>query len=155
MLSSSARGRNNHCEENATQEGREKAREESSGTRNQRKMVPKLQGVGDNYYLPNEDNTRKLYAKLEETLCLEEPRDNRNMEAQREMAANVLRAAGLDPDRMLREACVGARVEEQVAFLTKTMVGVMQGNGTNTVEKIRAMIADAITYAKKVTETAH
>jgi integrase len=115
----------------------------------------KLQGVGDNYYLPNEDDTRKLYAKLEEALCLEEPRDNRNMEAQREMAANVLRAAGLDPDRMLREACVGARVDEQAAFLTKTMVGVMQGNGTNTAERIGAMIADAITYAKKVTETAH
>lgn len=90
----------------------------------------KLQGVGDNYYLPNEDDTRKLYAKLEEALCLEEPRDTRNMELQKETARQLLKAAGLDPDALLRTACIGGKVEEETAFLNKTLIDTLRkGNG--------------------------
>lgn len=58
-----------------------------------------LPGVGRSYYLPSEDETRRLYEKIEAMLSLEEPGNNRNTETKGKLE----------------------ELEKQVAALTKTL----------------------------------
>jgi integrase len=112
----------------------------------------KIAGVGNNYFLPNEEQIRALYPKLEEVLCLEETRD-RDMEVQRETARQLLKAAGLDPDALLRVACIGNKIEDETAFLNKALVDTLRRGNGDPAKEIGAMIADAIRYAKEATKT--
>jgi len=95
-----------------------------------------LPGVGKNYFLPPKAQTLRDYRKVEATLCLEDVATDLDIAAQRRVAAEMLRAAGMDPERMLSEAGVGDNVKDQADHLTRQLVGLMNiVKAVNNVEK--------------------
>lgn len=110
----------------------------------------KIPGVGESYVLPPEEKTRELYAKLEPTLSLEEVPRGLAVEIQRHTAKELLKAAGLDPDELLRKANIGESVEDQTRFLNKTLVGTLRRSALmDPAKEIGKIIVDAVKYAKE------
>lgn len=84
-----------------------------------------IPGAGKHYFLPPKSKTVEEYKKVEQIICLEDITTDSDITAQRRMSAEMLRAAGMDPERILSEAGVGDGVKEQADYLTKQLVGLL------------------------------
>lgn len=61
-----------------------------------------LPGVGKQYFLPTKAQTLRDYRKVEKLLCLEDIRTIMDKAERKKAAFDMLKAAGLDPDELLR-----------------------------------------------------
>lgn len=82
----------------------------------------KIPGVGGDYFLPSKLQTVESYRKIERIICLEDVVTDLDIAAQKRMSAEMLRAAGLDPEELLAKANVGDSVKEQADYLTRRLV---------------------------------
>lgn len=85
----------------------------------------KIPGAGKHYFLPPKSKTIENYRKVERIICLEDIATDLDVAAQKRMAAEMLRAAGMDPERLLAEANIGGLVRDQADYLTKQLVGLL------------------------------
>ena len=85
----------------------------------------KIPGAGSHYFLPPKSKTVEEYKRVERIICLEDVATDLDIAAQKRMAAEMLRAAGLDPEGLLTDAGVGDNVKDQADYLTKQLVGLM------------------------------
>lgn len=85
----------------------------------------KIPGAGSHYFLPPKSKTVELYKRVERIICLEDVATDLDIAAQRRMAAEMLRAAGLDPEDILAKANIGSNVKDQADYLTKQLCGLM------------------------------
>jgi len=85
----------------------------------------KIPGAGSHYFLPPKSKTVELYKRVERIICLEDVATDLDIAAQKRMAAEMLRAAGLDPEGLLTDAGIGDNVKDQADYLTKQLVGLM------------------------------
>jgi len=84
-----------------------------------------LPGVGRHYFLPPKAQTLREYKKVELVICLEDVATDLDIAAQRRMSAEMLRAAGMDPEGLLAKADIGNSIKDQADFLTKQLVGLL------------------------------
>lgn len=110
----------------------------------------KIPGAGAHYVLPPREETERQYILLEPTLMLEETPTSSAIEVQRQTAKELLRAAGLDPDNLLREANLGKSVGEETKFLNKVLIQTLQRNSLiDPTKELAKALKDAIKYAKE------
>jgi len=96
----------------------------------------KIPGAGSHYFLPPKSKTVELYKKVERIICLEDVATDLDIAAQRRMSAEMLRAAGMDPEGLLTKAGIGDNVKDQADYLTRQLVGLMNiVKAVNNVEK--------------------
>lgn len=84
-----------------------------------------IPGAGKHYFLPPKSKTVEEYKKIEQIICLEDIVTNSDITAQRRMSAEMLKAAGLDPEELLMKASIGDNVKDQADYLTKQLCGLM------------------------------
>jgi len=113
-----------------------------------------IPGAGRHYYLPPKAKTVELYTIIEPTLALERVTSTADLKAQREIAAQMLKAAGFDPELLLKKAKVkGLKAEAQ--YLT-SYVGKMlrkkvepEAGGLSAQQQLANVIAEAFKMALK------
>jgi len=84
-----------------------------------------IPGAGKHYFLPPKSKTVEEYKRIEKVICLEDVATDSDITAQRRMSAEMLRAAGLDPEGLLADAGIGDDVKDQADYLTRQLVGLM------------------------------
>ena len=96
----------------------------------------KIPGAGKHYFLPPKSETVKNYRRIERIICLEDIATDLDIAAQKRMSAEMLRAAGMDPEELLTDAGIGDNVKDQADYLTRQLVGLMNiVKAVNNVEK--------------------
>jgi len=95
----------------------------------------KIPGVGSYYFLPPKAKTIESYRKIERIICLEDVATDLDITAQRRMSAEMLRAAGLNPEELLARASIGDSVRDQADFLTRQLIGLL--NIVKTVNNVK------------------
>lgn len=84
-----------------------------------------IPGVGKHYFLPPKSKTVENYRKVERILCLEDIATDSDITAQRRMSAEMLKAAGLDPEELLMKAGIGNSIKDQADYLTHQLMGLL------------------------------
>jgi len=84
-----------------------------------------IPGVGKHYFLPPKSKTVENYKKIERILCLEDIATDSDITAQRRMSAEMLKAAGLDPEELLMKAGIGNSIKDQADYLTHQLMGLL------------------------------
>lgn len=84
-----------------------------------------IPGAGKHYFLPPKAKTIKNYRKIERIICLEDVVTDLDITAQRRMSAEMLRAAGLNPEELIARAGIGSNVKDQADYLTRQLIGLM------------------------------
>ena len=84
-----------------------------------------IPGAGKHYFLPPKAKTIENYRKVERIICLEDVATDLDIAAQRRMSAEMLRAAGLNPEELLVKAGIRNNVKEQADYLTNQLMGLL------------------------------
>jgi len=85
----------------------------------------KIPGAGAHYYLPPKAKTVENYKRVERLLCLEEIASDDEVIVQKRITTEWLKAAGLNPERLLREGNIGTNIRDQAEYLTRHLVGLL------------------------------